>query len=217
MPHLTPVDPDRDEARRWLEEELRAGDYQLGESLVVRAWRWLTDRLPDLGLSGQLPAGAAWALLAVVLVAAAAVVAFAARDRWRRGALGGSDRRGAVLEESGTSAAGYRARARAAAREGDHDGALLNAYRAIAAGAVERALVDGRPGRTAHEVSVALAPLFPAEAEQLAGAAASFDAVRYGGARAVASTAEGVLELERRISTARPAPAATPPTPGGPA
>ena len=76
---------DRDEARRWLEEELRGGDYQLTESFVLRLWRWITDRLPSLDLPGQLPPWAAWVLLGVVLVAAAAVVLFASRDRWRRG------------------------------------------------------------------------------------------------------------------------------------
>lgn len=200
----TAVDPDREEARRWLEEELRDPGYAVREALVVRLWRWVGDHLPTLDLSGQLPAWAAWALLGGVLVAAAAVVAFAARDRWRRGTLAARAGRGAVLEEAGVSAADYRRRAQAAASAGDHGGALLDAYRALAAGAVERALVEHRPGRTAHEVSVELAPALPEEAGALAVAADLFDAVRYGGAPADARQAASVIELERRVAAARP-------------
>lgn len=200
----TAVDPDRDEARRWLEEELRDPGYAVREALVVRLWRWVSDRLPSLDLSGQLPAWAAWALLGGVLLAAGAVVAFAARDRWRRATLAAPAGPGAVLEEAGVSAADYRRRARAAASAGDHGAALLDAYRAIAAGAVERTLVEHRPGRTAHEVSVELAPALPAEAGALSAAADLFDAVRYGGAPADARQAATVVELERRVAAARP-------------
>lgn len=204
MEPVSGVDPDRDEARRWLQAELRRGDYQLGESLIVRAWRWLTDRLPSLDVPGQLPPWAAWAVLGVVLGAAAAVVAFAARDRWRRGSLVTATDRGTVLEESGLTAADYRRRAAAADAAGDHAAALVDAYRAIAAGAVERALTDRGPGRTAHEISLLLGPIFPHEARRLAEGARLFDAVRYGGARVGEQEAAQVLELERRVRAARP-------------
>ncbi|GGK64774.1 DUF4129 domain-containing protein [Ornithinimicrobium pekingense] len=200
----SPVDPDRDEARRWLEEELRAPDYEVRESLVLRVWRWVSDHLPYLDLPGRLPGWAAWALLGVVLLAAAAVVLFAARDRWRRGALAAAGPRGAVLEETGVTAAQYRRRADAAAAAGNCAAALLDAYRAIAAGAVERTLVDDRPGRTAHEVSLVLAPVLPREAGALAAAADAFDAVRYGTHRPSAGEVATVIELERRVASARP-------------
>jgi hypothetical protein len=209
MRTLTTVDPDRDQARRWLEEELSGPDYQVRESVVLRVWRWITDHLPSLDLAGELPGWAAWALLGVVLLAAAAVVAFAARDRWRRGVLSSTAARGAVLEEAGVTAAEYRRRAAAAAAAGDHGAALLDAYRAIAAGAVERALVDDRRGRTAHEVSVELAPVFPDEAQALAVAADRFDAVRYGGVKPDAGQAAEVTRLDRRIAATRPVLAAT--------
>jgi hypothetical protein len=214
---VSAVDPDRDEARRWLEEELRGPDYQVRESLVLRAWRWVTDHLPSLDLPGELPPWTAWALLGVVLLFAAAVVLFAARDRWRRGTLTGVGARGAVLEEAGVTAAGYRQRAAAARAAGNHDGALLDAYRAIAAGAVERALADDRPGRTAHEVSLVLAPAFPALAPALAAAADGFDAVRYGGGRARPEQAAEVIELEQQVASTRPVlPTATSSVPGAP-
>lgn len=215
MRTVSAVDPDRDEARRWLEDELRGADYQVRESLVLRAWRWVTDRLPTLDLPGQLPSWAAWALLGVVLLAAAAVVLFAARDRWRRGSMTVLPGRGAVLEEAGVSASGYRRRAASAQAAGDHDAALLDAYRAIAAGAVERALADDRPGRTAHEVSVVLAPAFPNLAASLSEAADAFDSVRYGSAHAGARRAAAVVELERRLADTPPVlPGATTSVPG---
>lgn len=207
---VVPVDPDREEARRLLEEELRDPGYQLHESLVVRAWRWVADHLPVLDLPARLPAWAAWAVLGGVLLVALAVVLFAARDRWRRA---GPQRPGAggVLDGAGTSAADYRRRAADAAAAGDHDAALLDAYRAVAAGSVERALLDRRPGRTAHEVAVSLAPVFPEEAASLAWAADRFDAVRYGGTAAGAEDAGRTLELDRRVAGTRPVPT------GGPA
>jgi hypothetical protein len=208
MRTVTALDPDRDEARRWLQDELRGQDYQVRESLVLRLWRWVTDHLPSLDLAGQLPGWATWALLGMVLLAAAAVVAFAARDRWRRGALTSSAARGAVLEETGVTAADYRRRADVAAAAGDHGTALLDAYRAIAAGAVERALVEDRPGRTAHEVSLELAPVFPEETGALAMAADHFDAVRYGGVQPEATQAAAVMGLDRRVAAARPVLAA---------
>lgn len=199
-----PVDPVRDEARRWLEQELRDPDYQLRESLTVRVWRWITSHLPSLDLPGQLPAWTAWAVLAAVLLIALAVLAFAARDRWRRGTLAAAGTAGAVLDEVGTTAAGYRRRARDAARAGHHGTAVLDAYRAVAAGAVERSLLDRRPGRTAHEVALGLAGVFPDEAAALAAAADRFDAVRYGGAPATAAEAAATIELDRRVAAARP-------------
>lgn len=211
-----PVDPDRDEARRLLEQELRDPDYRVHESLLVRAWRWVTDHLPSLDVPGQLPPWAAWAVLGLVLLVAGAVVLFAARDRWRR-ATPGRAGAGGVLDDAGTSAAAYRRRAEAAVAAGDHRAALLDAYRAVAAGAVERALLDRRPGRTAHEVALGLAPVFPDEASALAGAADRFDAVRYGGLRATADQAAAVVELDRRVAAARPAlPGGRTVTPGAP-
>lgn len=202
---ISPLDPDREEARRILSQELTDPAYQLRESLLLRAWRWITDRLPSLDISGSLPSWTTWVVLLAVLVAAAAIIAFATRDRWTR-ARQAPHVLGAVLDEVGLSAADYRARAAAAAARGDHGGALLDGYRALAAGAVERTLVPDRPGATAHEVAVALAPSFPDQAPALTRAADAFDAVRYGGRRAAAETARAVLDLERAIATGTPRP-----------
>ena len=63
---------------------------------------------------------------------------------------------------------------------------------------------------TAHEVALALAPVFPAEAEALADAADGFDAVRYGGRPASESRARAVVELDDRLQRTSPVVAVRP-------
>ena len=200
-----PLDPDRDEARRWFQEELARGDYQLQESWVSRAWRWFTDLFSGFGGVGPLPGWVTWVLLALVLIAVLAVLAFASRDRWRTGRLARRGAPGAVLEGGVRAAAEHRTDAASALGSGDHDRAVLEAYRAVAVGAVERTLLDDRPGRTAHELAVGLAPVFPTEADGLLTAADVFDAVRYGDHRATADQARLVVDLDARLDAARPA------------
>lgn len=201
----TPLDPDRDEARRLVRDELARGDYQLQESWAARAWRWFTDLFSGFGGVGPLPGWVTWALLALVLVAVLAVLAFASRHRWRTGRLATRGAPGAVLEGPARSAAEHRAEATRALKAGDHDRAALEAYRAVAVSAVERALVDDRPGRTAHELATVLSPVFPDDAAGLRAAADAFDAVRYGAHPASPEQARQVVDLDARLLSARPA------------
>lgn len=199
-----PLDPDRDEARRLLQHELDTGAYQLQESIVSRVLRWLTDLLPDLRGLGPMPSWVTWAVLGLVLVAALAVIAFATRDRWRTARLEQPDRSGPVLDGGRLDAGHYRAAAQAALAAGDHGTALVEAYRAIAAGAIERTVLEDRPGSTAHEVAVALRAPFPDQRAELAAAADTFDAVRYGDRPAGRTEARTVLDLEERLRGATP-------------
>lgn len=205
VPLAPPLDPDRDEARRLLQDELGSGEYQLRESLVSRVWRWFTDLFSGLNLPGQLPTWATWVVLGLVLVAVLAVLAFAGRDRWRRGRLAGRGASGAVLDGPRRTAAEHRSLAQEALAAGRWDTTVVEGYRAVAVEAVERTLLDDRPGRTAHEVALGLGPVFPAEGSALGRAADAFDAVRYGRHRADAEQARAVLELQARLSSARPA------------
>ena len=199
------LDPDRDQARRLLQEELDRGDYQLQESWAARAWRWFTDLFSGWGGAGPLPGWVTWALLALVVVAVLAVLAFASRDRWRTGRLAARGAPGAVLEGPARAAAEHRAEAARALATGDHDLVVLEAYRAVAVGAVERTLLDDRPGRTAHELATGLGPVFTHEAVELLSAADAFDAVRYGDHRASPEQARQVVDLDSRLGSARPA------------
>jgi hypothetical protein len=107
------LDPDRDEARRWLAEELAQPDYNRPEPLVERIRSWLLDRLDDL--IRLVPGDSGMAKLLIVVVIALAVVAlvFALRGRFRQGALR-ERATGAVLEDPHLTARDYRSRAEAA-------------------------------------------------------------------------------------------------------
>jgi len=203
VPLARGLDPDREEARRWLADELAQPDYHRPEPIVTRIVNWLLDRLNDL--IQLVPGGSGLSQLLLVVVVGLAVVAlvFALRGRFRQGALR-ERATGAVLEDPHLTARDYRSRAEAAWRRGDWDSVLLDSYRAIAAAATERALLDDVPGRTAHEVAVALTVPFPEQAPALRDAADRFDDVRYGGRRATREQAERVRALDGTLARTRP-------------
>lgn len=205
MPTAVPLDPDRDHARRLLQDELDSGGYQLREGVVDRVVRWIGELFGTLGSPGALPGWVTWAVLALVLVAVLAVLAFAARGRWRDGRLVAATGTGAVLEGERSTAAEHRRLARQALAAGAHDTAVIQAYRALTAGGLERTLLEDRPGSTAHEVAQALTPVFPDHGSALAAGADRFDAVRYGGHPADAQQARSVVELDAALAQERPA------------
>ena len=81
------------------------------------------------------------------------------------------------------TAAELRAAADAAAARGDWSTAVLERFRAVVRSLEERALLDDRPGRTAHEAAEAAAARLPARAAELRRAARLFDDVCYGARR----------------------------------
>lgn len=111
---------------------------------------------------------------------------------------------GAVLEDPHLTARDYRDRAERAWRSGDWDAALLDSYRALAASADERTLLDDVPGRTAHEIALALATPFAEHAPALGDAADRFDDVRYGDRHATREQAERVRSLDSTLARTRP-------------
>lgn len=200
-----PLDPSSGEGRRLLADELAGPEYSPQESLLRRAVdvvvRWFRDLFD--GASGG-PISFWWyAVVAGAVLVLLALVAWAllrlepARRRRRVGP-------GAVFDEPGLSAEDYRRRARAASAAGDHAAAILDGYRALVAGAVERFVLDDRPGATAREIAVSLGEVFPPESDHLGHAARVFDAVRYGGERPGAADGQAVLALEDRIRAAAP-------------
>jgi hypothetical protein len=195
-----PLDPTRSEGRRLLEEELSKPRYAVKPSLWDRFREWLLGLLD--GPTG--PGLPSWVFVLVVLVALAVValvvvVLLRPEARARRSA---TDR--GVLDERGVDATAYRLRAKDAARQGDWDTVVLDGYRAVVAGSVERTVLDDLPGRTAHEASLELSRAFPTEGDGVRAAADRFDAVRYGHDRASESDARAVLDLDERVARARP-------------
>lgn len=198
-----PLDPSRSEGRRLLEDELAKPRYAVEPSLWDRFREWLLGLLDTTG-----PGLPSWVFALVLLAAAAVVVAVVlalvrpdSRVRMRSSS-------GAVLDDPGVPAATYRSRANTAVREGNWDAAVLDGYRAIVASAVERTLLDELPGRTAHEASLELSRVFPAESGAVRAAADRFDAIRYGHDRGTEAQAREVLALDTRLMGTRPAAAA---------
>lgn len=200
-----PLDPSSSEGRRLLADELAKDEYGSEESLLRRAVRALLDWFLGLfdGAAGETIS--AWWVVAIIgglllLLAAAtwAAIRLQPGRRARRAEEGG------VFEEAGIGAAEYRRRAELARARGDLRATVLDAYRAIAAGAVERFVLDDLPGATAREIALALVEPFPAEAESLRQAAGAFDAVRYGGQSVSSATADGLLDLDERLARAEP-------------
>ncbi|SDP30348.1 protein of unknown function [Pedococcus dokdonensis] len=196
-----PLDPSSPEARQWVLDELAKGHYTTQPSPLQRFLEWLWRELGGGPGGGLLPSWAVAVLVVVVLAAVALVVAL--RVRGEPSARGGGSRR-SVVDEGGLAATDYRARATAARARGDWDAVLLDSYRALAAAAVERTLLTDLPGRTAHEVAVALEPAFPDHAGALAVSAAEFDAVRYGHRRTTQDKASAVADLDATLQSTRP-------------
>lgn len=202
-PVASGLDPSRDEARRWLAEELSGAEYNRPEPVIQRIIDWLLERLD--ALVQLIPGSTGLSQLLLVAVVALAVVAlvFAVRGRLRQGRLRERGT-GAVLDEPHLTARDYRARAETARQRGDWDAALLDSYRALAASASERTLLDDAPGRTAHEIALALTVTFPEHDASLRSAADRFDDVRYGERHATRAQAETVRDLDATLSRARP-------------
>jgi Domain of unknown function (DUF4129) len=107
------------------------------------------------------------------------------------------------------SADEHRRASLAALGSGDDAAALVEAFRAIAARAVQRGVLEERPGRTAHELTLGLSPFFPDHAQPMAEASTMFDLVFYGHLPATAADARSVLELDEALRVARPSRVST--------
>jgi hypothetical protein len=196
-----PLDPGSAQAREWLLSELSKGRYHTQPSLLERITDWLASLFNGgSGTGPALPSVAVWVVLALLLVLVGVVLARV----MRREAHTRPDRADAVLEEPGMTAAAYRRRAQEALAREDWDATLLDSYRAIAAASVERTILDDLPGRTADEVALELAPVFPPESGALRAAAVAFDKVRYGHLAAGEPEARDVAALEDRVARMRP-------------
>lgn len=192
--------PDPGTARSWVERELRRADYH--ESVLQRFLSWLSDLWDQLTSSAlgasRLSTAAAAVVTVALVVLVLLVVSRAGRDPRRDG------QGDPVLAQDGTSPQQHRDAAEAALRDGAFDTAIVEAFRALAARAVRRGLVEGRPGLTADELAADLAPAFPEHAERLRAASLLFDLVFYGEQPASADDARSVLDLEESLRTARP-------------
>lgn len=199
-----PLEPDPDEARRLLVDELAKPIYQEArptpfDLLAQAIGDWIASVVDGAGQTG----GTLGLVFIVALIAALLVVAFLVfgRPRLERRRRGSTALFG---EDDVRTAEQMRAAARAAAGAGDWDTAVIEAFRALARGLDERTLVDVHPGTTATGFVRAAAAVFPEQQGRLIDAARVFDAVRYLGGRADEQAFDALSTLDRDISGLRP-------------
>lgn len=206
-----PVEPDADTARRWAEEELTNPVYHERESLIEAAWRWLQEWFSEVmralsGLDGRAPA---LILGSLVLVAALLVIFFLGPVLRARRARPSTE----VFVDDTRTAAELRAAADAHAAAGRWSEAVLDRYRAVLRSLEERALLDERPGRTAHEAALEAATVLPTRADDLREASLLFDDVCYGDVHADQDDDARLREIDAGVLATRPAaPASRPET-----
>lgn len=198
-----PVVPDADEARRWAVAELADPIYHRRPSLLQTVWDWVLERLAEAqsALSG-LNAGAI-ALVVAALVALVVVIALIITGPVRT-ARRGRRTSEAVFVDDERTAAELRASADALAAQGRWSEAVLDRYRAVVRSLEERALLDPRPGRTAHEAAIEAAALLPACAGDLDRASRLFDDVCYGDIAAGPDDDAAMREVDTLVLATRP-------------
>ncbi|WP_083707388.1 DUF4129 domain-containing protein [Intrasporangium flavum] len=206
LPTSPPLDPSVEEARAWLAGELASPAYADDRSWLDRFTDWLDQQLSGVGGHASAPG---WALPVVLVVLALVVVTILLVAVRRSPTASRTGAAGGVLDEPHLTAADYRIRAEAALDRGDAATATADAFRAVAASAAERTLLDDVPGRTAHEIGAALAAVFPGEARAVRGSADLFDRVVYGRVPVDAADARDVLDLDARLRATRPVLAAS--------
>ncbi|WP_231494900.1 DUF4129 domain-containing protein [Cellulomonas sp. KRMCY2] len=199
-----PVDPDAETARRWAHTELADPIYhEQRESLLARAIRWVLEQLAKVGdrASGLDLRTTTLVVVGVLVLGAIVVLVVAGPVRRARRAGRGSVE---VFVDDVRSADELRASADAFAARGAWAEAVLDRFRAVLRSLEDRALLDPRPGRTAHEAAGDGGRRLPTCADDLRRAGVLFDDVCYGDAAAAADDDAWLREVDRRVAAARP-------------
>lgn len=199
-----PVDPDGDQARQWILEELSRPEYQAAKptwwDLLSKAfWDWLNSLTK--GANGVLQAPLL--VFLVIVIAAVIVAAFFIFGRPRL------NRRSSVVgsifgADENRSADALRRAASAAAARNNWTLAIEELFRALARTLSERVLVSTDPGTTARGFATRASAPFPQHTERLMASAAVFDGVRYLDRPGNQIDYEAIVGLERELRTARP-------------
>lgn len=208
LPAEVPVEPDGEEARGLVIEELGKAPYQqakptLIDQLQEAFWAWFTDLLT--GLEGANTSIG----IAAIIIGAAAIAGIALwLARPRLNPSGQTAARPLFEDDPRLSAEQHRMLASQAAARNDWAAALTEQFRAIVRSAEERLILEPGPGQTADEAVAALRAAFPEQDRTLSTLGLRFDEVLYGGATARAadySLAEDVdRDLRRTAPVGRP-------------
>ena len=198
-----PVELGREAAQDLARDELAKQVYRdAGPGLVERLVRWLYDRVSDAldQVAGVSPGGYAGVVMVLALLAVAALAV-----RFRVGPLGRRDALDqALFVGRERSADEHRSAADAHAAAGEWAEALRERLRAVVRSLEERAVLEPRPGRTAHESAAQAGAALPGCAADLAAAARLFDDVWYGGRPAGPEADARLRALDAAVRGARP-------------
>ncbi len=199
-----PLEPDADEARELLLDELSKLEYAQAQptwfDLLTQAIvEWFAGL--QFGGGAGFPLGALLVALALVVAAVLVALLVYGLPRWRRRSSLAPDLFG---EQDGRTARELRRDAAAAAARNDWAAAIADRYRAIARSLDERTLVALLPGTTAHAVARQGARAFPDAASELEAAADLFDGVRYLDHEGTREGYESVRALDDRLAAATP-------------
>jgi hypothetical protein len=206
-----PVDPDDEQARRWLEDELGRGDEEYQQPEPPGWWQefldWLDRLLNGVGAteapSPMVETGqTVGIIIAIVLIVVALVVAFAifGLPRLRKRSKVTGDLFG---EDDDRSALELRTEAQRAADAGDYSAAVVELFRSLARDLAERGIVVTFPGTTARDFARRTGLVFPQAAERLADAAVVFDDLRYLGGVGTVEQWQRMSALDSDLRAAR--------------
>ncbi|WP_255513628.1 DUF4129 domain-containing protein [Homoserinibacter sp. GY 40078] len=211
MTSSIPLDPDAEEARELLRDELSQARYGTGGEDASPTW--LEDLLDALGrffssIGGDGGGAPLWLGVLIAVAAAVLVIAFLVFGLPRLRARSKVTSEADVFEADDVrDAAAMRRAADAAAGRGQWAEAIAERFRALARSLHERSLVTSLPGSTAHDVARRAGAALPTHASALAAAADEFDAVRYLGDPGDAAryerlaTLDAAIDRERRAAT----------------
>ena len=203
-----PVEPDGEQGRNWLLDELGKSTYQAARptwfDLASQAFFDWLDSLLSSANQGQ---GAAALIVVVLLLTALLVAAFLIFGRPR---LNRRSRLASAVfgEDDARTAAEMRAAADRAAATGDWTTAIAELFRALARGLDERTLVEVFPGMTARGFARAASAPFPDSADALSAAATAFDDVRYLGRAGTEEQYRRMADLDAALRARPPVLAA---------
>jgi len=203
-----PVDPDAETARRWAEQELADPIYHQGESLLQVVLRWIQERLAEAqnALSTMNGRSAAIVLGSVVIIGVVVTLLVVGPVRRSRRSQRSSVE---VFVDDNRTVAELRRSADTLAAAGKWSEAVLDRFRAILRSLEKRAVVDERPGRTAHEAAVQAAAVLPPCAADLHRASRMFDDVCYGDVEAGRDDDAWLRQVDDAVQNTRPVAAAT--------
>lgn len=189
-----------DQAREWLQRELAHPEYHQ-ENLLARALRWIVEQWQQLTAAAS---SMSWATTVAALVIGGLLLALLlwllTRARWSA-----AERRAesALLPAVRLSAQAHRSLAETALAEGDYATAVVEGFRSVALGQIERGRIEDHPEATARETAAALTRACPWAAEPLVEAVGIFDDVMYGERPATRDQAVAVLALDLDLVPAR--------------